>query len=74
MWIAAEHFDMRTYNIHVILFIEDNWLKGARIGGGSTDAIAGSILNMFDFNRAPRLTPFYVDPKTGTKLSSAPAA
>lgn len=58
----------------VICFIEDNWLKGARIGGGSNDSIAGSILNMFDFNRAPRLTPFYVDPKTGTKLSSAPAA
>ena len=58
----------------VIRFIEDNWLKGARIGGGSNDSIAGSILNMFDFSSAPRLTPFYVDPKTGTKLSSAPAA
>ena len=35
----------------VILFIEDNWLGGERIGGGSFDAIAGSLLNMFDFDR-----------------------
>jgi len=35
----------------VIRFIEDNWLGGERIGGGSFDAIAGSLLNMFDFDR-----------------------
>ena len=42
----------------VLHFIEDNWQLG-RLGNQSTDAIAGSILNMFDFNehhrRAPRL-------------------
>ncbi|HUA99593.1 MAG TPA: alkaline phosphatase family protein [Terracidiphilus sp.] len=32
-------------------FIEDNWNLG-RLGNQSFDAIAGSILNMFDFNRA----------------------
>jgi phospholipase C len=31
-------------------FIEDNWLEGQRLGGGSFDAIAGSITNMFDFS------------------------
>ena len=31
-------------------FIEDNWLGGKRIGGGSFDAIAGSIQGMFDFS------------------------
>src|SRR5208282_5299113 len=33
-----------------IRFIEDNWNLG-RIGNGSTDAIAGSIMGMLDFNR-----------------------
>ena len=33
-----------------IRFIEDNWLGGERIGDGSTDAIAGTISNMFDFS------------------------
>ncbi|MDF4002696.1 phospholipase C [Luteibacter sahnii] len=30
-------------------FIEDNWLDGKRIGGGSSDAQAGSLDRMFDF-------------------------
>jgi len=30
-------------------FIEDNWLSGKRIGGGSTDAQAGRLDGMFDF-------------------------
>ncbi len=33
----------------VLRFIEDNWGTG-QIGGGSYDAIAGSLLNMFDFD------------------------
>ena len=32
----------------ILRFIEDNWHLG-RIGGGSFDAIAGSLLPMFDF-------------------------
>jgi phospholipase C len=32
----------------VLRFIEDNWGTG-RIGGGSFDQIAGSLMNMFDF-------------------------
>lgn len=35
----------------VLRFIEDNWLDGERIQpGGSFDAIAGTIENMFDFD------------------------
>jgi phospholipase C len=49
----------------VLRFIEDNWHLG-RLGHQSTDAIAGSIMNMFDFNedhvRAPKLT---LSPVTG---------
>jgi phospholipase C len=35
-------------------FVEDNWLDGKRIGGGSTDAQAGKLDKMFDFY-VPRL-------------------
>jgi phospholipase C len=34
----------------IIRFVEDNWLKGERIGGGSFDGIANSIVQMFDFS------------------------
>ncbi|RDS85512.1 phospholipase C [Dyella psychrodurans] len=54
----------------VVRFIEDNWLHGERIGQGSSDATAGSIMNMFDFNRrrfdlAP---PLFLDPNQGTPI------
>jgi phospholipase C len=50
----------------VLRFIEDNWDLG-RLGSQSTDAIAGSMMNMFDFNehhvRAPKLI---LNPVTGS--------
>jgi phospholipase C len=46
-----------------IRFIEDNWNLG-RIGGGSFDAIAGSMLNMFDF-RHLHTAPVLLNPQTG---------
>jgi len=58
----------------VIRFIEDNWLNGQRLGGGSDDAIAGSIMGMFDFTAQPHTTAVFIDPKTGNKTSTAPAA
>ena len=57
----------------VVRFIEDNWLGGQRIGGGSFDATAGDIRSMFDFSGANNATPLYLDPSLGTALSSAPA-
>ncbi|MVW56188.1 phospholipase [Sphingomonas sp. MAH-6] len=57
----------------VVRFIEDNWLNGQRLGGGSNDAIAGNIMDMFDFQSAPHTTPVFLDPTTGKKTSSAPA-
>lgn len=56
----------------VVRFIEDNWLGGQRIGGGSFDATAGSIMNMFDFSSAARTTPLFLDPTLGTQVSTAP--
>jgi len=57
----------------ILKFIEDNWQLG-RIGGGSTDAAAGSLGNMFDFNpndqRAPKVI---LDDTTGLVVSSGPS-
>ena len=38
-----------TDQTSILRFVEDNWLKGERIGQGSFDAIANSLGNMFDF-------------------------
>jgi phospholipase C len=48
----------------IIRFIEDNWLGGERIGMGSYDVVAGSLLNMFDFKQQPNAT-LILDPSTG---------
>ena len=34
----------------MLRFIEDNWLDGARLPGGSFDSIANPIDQMFDFD------------------------
>ena len=39
----------RTDQSSIAAFIEDNFATG-RIGGGSSDAYAGTVLNMFDFS------------------------
>jgi phospholipase C len=46
-------------------FIEDNWSLG-RIGDQSTDAIAGSLINLFNFGHgnAPKL---FLNPSTGER-------
>jgi phospholipase C len=45
-------------------FIEDNWSLG-QIGGGSYDAIAGPLSNMFDFTGKHRTRPLFLKPDTG---------
>ncbi|WP_345814567.1 alkaline phosphatase family protein [Paraburkholderia sp. PREW-6R] len=57
----------------VVRFIEDNWLGGQRLGNGSFDATAGSILNMFNFSGSGNTPVLYLDQNLGTKLSAAPA-
>ena len=51
----------------VLRFIEDNWGLG-RIGGGSFDALAGPLNNMFDFHRDERAEKLFLDPSTGEPL------
>ncbi|HVA76707.1 MAG TPA: alkaline phosphatase family protein, partial [Candidatus Binataceae bacterium] len=50
----------------IIRFVEDNWSLG-RIGNGSTDAIAGTLNNLFNFS-APNQGEddrLILDPATG---------
>jgi phospholipase C len=53
-----------TDQTSIIHFIEDNWLNGQRIGGGSFDGISNSISQMFDFSH-PRSGRLILDPSTG---------
>ncbi|MGZ4247571.1 MAG: phospholipase C [Solirubrobacteraceae bacterium] len=48
----------------VVRFVEDNWLSGQRIGSGAADANAGTLDNMFQFNR-PSAEPLFLDPSSG---------
>jgi phospholipase C len=64
-YAKANHVDHTlTDQTSVIRFIEDNWMGGQRIGGGSFDAVAGTLSNMFDWSRGetPKLI---LDSKTG---------
>ncbi len=51
----------------VVKFIEDNWLKGQRIGNGSFDAEAGSLTapgGVLNFTR-PHFFPLILNPSSG---------
>ncbi len=57
-----------TDQTSVTKFIEDTFLVGQRIGGGSFDSIAGSLNNMFDFSNgaaAPNPNVVLLNPATG---------
>ncbi|MCE1163426.1 MAG: alkaline phosphatase family protein [Thiomonas sp.] len=56
----------------IVKFIEDNWLGGQRLGGGSFDATAGSIMGLFDFSKSAG-TKVFIGPVQGTVLSQPPA-
>ena len=46
-------------------FIEDNWLGGERIGGGSMDGVAGTLDNMFRFDGDHHDNRLFLNPATG---------
>lgn len=48
----------------VTRFIEQNWLGGQRIGGGSMDGLAGKFTNMFNFAH-PNFSTVILNPATG---------
>ncbi|WP_158904438.1 phospholipase C [Burkholderia sp. L27(2015)] len=73
-WAKANFVDNTAITqASVTRFIEDNWLGGTRIGNGSFDASAGSIMSMFNFAGTPNTTPLFLDPTLGTALTAAPA-
>lgn len=53
-----------TTQTSVVRFVEDNWLGGERIGGGSVNATTGSLTNMLDFSE-PSDHRLFLDPATG---------
>ncbi len=57
----------------IVRFIEDNWLGGERLGGGSFDATAGSLMDLFDFSGKGNAPAVYLDPVQGTVLSAPPS-
>jgi phospholipase C len=62
-----------TDTASVIKFIEDNWLGGERLGGGSYDASSGSLDapgGVLDFNTFPHLNRVILNPATGEVVSS----
>jgi phospholipase C len=64
-WSRANYVSHKqTDTTSVLRFVENNWLGGQRIGGGSFDAIAGSLNGMFQFF-APRFNPVILDPASG---------
>lgn len=62
---ARENFvdNTLTDQSSILRFIEDNWGTG-RIGGGSADERAGTLLNMFNF-RDGRNRKLFLNPLTG---------
>jgi hypothetical protein len=76
-WAKANYVDHTfTEQASITQFIEDNWNLG-RIGGGSFDASAGTLDNMFDFNPSDtRSEGILLDDQTGQvtgAVASAPS-
>jgi phospholipase C len=53
----------------VLRFVENNWLKGQRLGGGSFDANAADINTLFDFAHGGRTPVLFLDDSTGVPVS-----
>jgi phospholipase C len=67
-WAKANYIDhLVTDQSSILRFIEDNWKLG-RIGGGSSDVVAGTLDGMFDFSGGPSNHKLILDPGTGQRL------
>ena len=62
----------RITQASVVRFIEDNWLRSERLGGGSFDETAGSIMDLFDFDHCDEANKVFLDPTAGTVVLSVP--
>ena len=74
-WAKANYVSHERISLaSVVRFIEDNWLHGARLGGGSFDTSAGSLMDMFNVASLGGNRPLYLDPVTGNPLAAPPAS
>jgi phospholipase C len=81
-WAKSNFVDHSvTDQTSVLRFIEDNWLNGQRIGGGSFDALANSLAGMLDFTTMRNAGTYILDSgsglvvsETGTPSASVPAS
>jgi phospholipase C len=65
-WAKVNFVDHTLTNqASVLVFIENNWLQGKRLGKGSFDSISGPITAMFDFKKAPRMDKVLLNEQTG---------
>ena len=67
-WVRKNFVDhTETDQTSIIRLIEDLYLGGERLGGGSFDQQAGSLLGMLDFSKGQPQNngPLILDPKTG---------
>jgi phospholipase C len=72
-WAKANYVS-HTYisQASITRFIEDNWLRGQRLGGGAFDATTGSIMDMFDFSGRPNNRALFLDEQTGEPVYGQP--
>jgi len=75
-FLVISPFAKRNYVDHrvtdqssIIRFVEDNW-GVSRVGGGSTDAIAGTLNGFFDFDDRGSTRKLILDPSTGQVVDS----
>jgi phospholipase C len=72
-WAKVNYVDHTQIDqASVVKFIEDNWLAGRRLGGGSFDATSGSIMGMFNFSGTGNNPTLFIDPNLGTPVASVP--
>ncbi|WP_407973363.1 phospholipase C (plasmid) [Burkholderia pyrrocinia] len=72
-WAKTNYVDHTPISqASVLRFIEDNWLGGQRIGSGSFDATAGSMMGLFNFSGNGKNPTVFIDQNLGTVVSSVP--
>ncbi len=72
-WAKTNHVDhTQISQASIVRFIEDNWLSGKRLGGGSFDATAGSLMNMLNLAGSGNTSALYLDSAYGTPLNAPP--
>jgi phospholipase C len=71
-WARANFVDHTTTDQSSVLrFVEDNWLKGQRIGQGSFDSLASPINQLFNFDYIRFDGTLILSPQTGEPVGDS---